>query len=499
MAKKKIAILATLDTKGAEAHYLKAQLKHLGSKALIVDLGVLGEPQCKSDVTRKEVAKAGGKSLAELAKSPTREAAAPVMVAGATKVLLKKLAAGKVHGVIGLGGLQGTAACSSVMRALPYGVPKVMVSTVASGDTSPYVGVSDITMMFSVGDILGLNAFMRKVLANAAGAAHGMAQVKVALGQKKREASERPLIGISNLGVLTQGTMLAQELFAKKGYETIVFHAVGSGGRAMELMMRQGIIGAVFDYAMGEISDALFHGLRAGDAARLTVAGELGLPQVLVPGGSEHLGILVSVPNQLPDRWKDHRHVWHNPVVLAPRLNADELKSVAVEIGKRLQATKSDAVLMIPKLGTGRYAMPGGPLNDPAGDAIYFAELKARLPASLEVVERELHAEDPAFVAEAVERLIALIEARQIRASAEEAKRKALSGERKERAGAGKANADKANADKANADKANADRANADKSGDSKKRAKRAKAAARDAVTRGGSGGGPDAVDAAGA
>ncbi|MBM4014371.1 MAG: UPF0261 family protein [Planctomycetes bacterium] len=410
MAKKKIAILATLDTKGAEAQFLKQQLKKLGSKALIVDLGVLGEPQCAADLSRKEVAKAGGTALAALVKSPTREAAAPVMTAGATALLLKKVAAGKVHGVIGLGGLQGTAACTGVMRALPYGLPKVMVSTVASGDTSPYVGVSDITMMFSVGDILGLNAFMRKVLANAAGAAHGMAQVKVALDQKKRKKGERPLIGISNLGVLTQGTMLAQELFAKAGYETIVFHAVGTGGRAMERMMRQGIIGAVFDYAMGEISDALFQGLRAGDATRLTVAGEMGLPQVLVPGGSEHLGILVSVPNQLPDRWKDHLHVWHNPVVLAPRLNAEELRTVAVEIGKRLQATRGDAVLMLPKLGTGRYAMPGGPLNDPAGDAVYFETLKQGVPPTIEIVERELHAEDPAFVTEAVERLIALIE-----------------------------------------------------------------------------------------
>lgn len=409
MAKKKIAILATLDTKGAEAQFLKAQLKQLGSKAWIVDLGVLGTPQGDADVTRKEVAKAGGTPLAELAKSPTREAAAPVMIAGATALLARKVAAGKVHGVIGLGGLQGTAACTAVMRALPYGLPKVMVSTVASGDTSPYVGVSDITMMFSVGDILGLNAFMRKVLANAAGAAHGMAQVKVKLGQRKRKKGEKPLIGISNLGVLTQGTMLAQELFARAGYETIVFHAVGTGGRAMEQMMRQGIIGAVFDYAMGEISDALFHGLRAGDATRLTVAGELGLPQVLVPGGSEHLGILVSVPNQLPDRWKDHLHVWHNPVVLAPRLNAQELKEVAAEIGKRLQATKGDAVLMVPKLGTGRYAMPGGPLHDPAGDAVYFAALKQGLPPTIELIERDLHAEDPAFVTEAVERLIMLI------------------------------------------------------------------------------------------
>ncbi len=412
MPKKTIAVLATLDTKGAEAHFLRKQLKELGSKALVVDMGVLGEPAARADVSRKEVARAGGTPLAQLAANPTREAAAPVMSAGATKILLKRIAAGKVHGVIGLGGLQGTAACTAVMRALPYGVPKVMVSTVASGDTSAYVGVSDITMMFSVGDILGLNAFMRKVLANAAGAAHGMAQVKVALAATKRKKGAKPLIGMSNLGVLTQGTLLAQELFAKRGYEVIVFHAVGTGGRAMERMMRQGIIGAVFDYAMGEISDALFKGLRAGDADRMTVAGELGLPQVLCPGGAEHLGILVSTPHALPDRWKDHRHVWHNPVVLAPRLNADELKSVAQEAGRRLASTKGNAVLMIPKLGTGSYAKPGGPLNDPAGDAVFFAELKASTPSTIEIVERDLHAEDPAFVTEAVDRLIGLIEKR---------------------------------------------------------------------------------------
>jgi uncharacterized protein (UPF0261 family) len=408
---KVIAVLATLDTKGEEAEFLRQQLKALGSRALVVDMGVLGTPAAKADITRAQVARGGLTTLAALKKDPTREATQPVMAAGATRLLLQRIKAGTVHGVIGLGGLQGTATGTMVMRALPYGLPKVMVSTVASGDTSPYVGISDITMMFSVGDILGLNAFMRKVLANAAGAAHGMAQVKVELA-KKRKKGDKPLIGISNLGVLTQGTLHAQALLARRGYEAIVFHAVGTGGRAMELMMRQGIIGAVFDYAMGEISDELFHGLRAGSPDRLTVAGSLGLPQVIVPGGAEHVGILVSTPHVLPDRWKTHKHVWHNEVVLAPRLNARELRQVAREAGKRLQSTRGNAVLMIPTLGTGRYAMPGGPLNDPKDDEIFFAELKAHVPSTIEIVERVAHAEDPAFVEEAVDRLIALVEGR---------------------------------------------------------------------------------------
>jgi uncharacterized protein (UPF0261 family) len=180
----------------------------------------------------------------------------------------------------------------------------------------------------------------------------------------------------------------------------------------MEQMMKEGIIGAVFDYGLGEISDELFDGLRAGTPERLTVAGELGLPQVICPGGAEHLGILVDPPNTVPERWRDHLHVFHNPVVLAPRLKPDELVAVACAITERLQHTKGDAVFMIPRGGTGSYAKEGSPLRDPEGDAVFFAELKARMPKTIEVVERDEDAEDPAFVADCVERLIAMIEKR---------------------------------------------------------------------------------------
>lgn len=407
-APKTIAILATLDTKGAEARYVAEQLERLGSRALVVDMGVVGDPQSTADVTREEVARAGGTPLDELLEEPTREAAAPVMVAGATRVLRERLDAGELHGVLGLGGFQGTGACTQVMRALPYGLPKVMVSTAAAGDTSSYVGVKDVTMMFSVGDILGLNRFTRKVLANAAGAAHGMAQVEVSIDTAH---GDRPLIGMSNLGVLTRGAMKALECFAERGYEVVVFHAIGSGGRAMEQMMKEGVIGAVFDYAMGEIADDVFGVLRAGGPERMTVAGKLGLPQVLCPGGAEHLGVLVE-PHRVPDEWKDHKYVFHSPVVLAPRLNADELRRVAAEAGERLRHTRGKAVLMIPADGTGSYAMPGGPLRDPEGDAAFFAALKEAVPDCIEVVERPTHAEDPAFVEECVDRLIGLIEAR---------------------------------------------------------------------------------------
>jgi len=404
---KQIAILATLDTKGAEARFLREQLEELGSRALLVDMGVVGEAAVAADVTREELADAGGTPLASLLEQPTREVAAPVMIAGATRVLAQKVAAGEVHGVLGLGGFQGTSACCQVMGALPYGLPKVMVSTAASGDTSSYVDIKDITMMFSVGDILGLNAFTRKILANAAGAAHGMAQVRVSLETGERD---RPLIGMSNLGVLTQGALKAVEYFEERGYEVIVFHAIGSGGRAMEQMMKEGIIGAVFDYAMGEIADEVFGVLRAGGPERLTVAGKLGIPQVLCPGGAEHLGVLVE-PNVVPDEWKDHTHVFHSPVVFVPRLRSEEFVRVAREINARLQSTQGNAVLMLPMDGTGSYAKPGGDLRDTESDAAFFAALKQGLPSGIEVVERDAHAEEPDFVKECVERLIALIEA----------------------------------------------------------------------------------------
>lgn len=404
---KTIAVLATLDTKGDEARYIREQLEALGSRALLCDMGVLGAPTTTPDLTREAIAEAGGTPLADLLASPTREAAAPVMISGALGLLRAKVEAGEVHGVLGLGGFQGTSACTQVMRGLPYGLPKVMVSTAASGDTSSYVDIMDITMMFSVGDILGLNPFTRKILANAAGAAHGMAQVEVSIEAQVRD---KPLVGMSNLGVLTQGAQVALERFAERGYEVIVFHAIGSGGRAMEQMMKQGIIGAVFDYAMGEIADEVFGVLRAGGPERLTVAGELGLPQVLCPGGSEHLGVLVE-PNVVPEKWKDHTYVFHSPVVFVPRLNADEFVRVAEDIKARLQHTRGNAVLMLPTDGTGSYAKPGGDLRDTDSDAAFFAALKKGLPDGIEVVERDTHAEDPDFVRECVDRLIAMIEA----------------------------------------------------------------------------------------
>jgi uncharacterized protein (UPF0261 family) len=403
---KTVALLSTLDTKGQETAYLRDRIEALGGTAILIDIGVIGEPGTAADVTRQQVAQAGGKPLAEILENPTRQDASPVMIAGAGRILRQLVADGEVHAVIGLGGTQGTPNCTQVMQTLPYGLPKIMVSTVASGDVSAFVDIKDITMMFSVGDILGLNPLTRKILANAAGAAVGMASSGVGLEALQ---GDKPLIGMTNLGVLTDGAMYAIELFGNAGYEVMVFHAVGSGGRAMEQLMKEGVIGAVFDYALGEVSDELYDGLRAGGQERLTVAGKLGLPQVLCPGGAEHIGLMVE-PNTVPEAYRNHKHVFHNPIILAARLNGQEYARVAGEIAGRLAHTGDRASFMVPTLGHSRYAIKGNPLHDPEGDEAFLIELKANLPAAVELVEREAHAEDPAFVKEAVDRLVAMIE-----------------------------------------------------------------------------------------
>ncbi|MBX2815027.1 MAG: Tm-1-like ATP-binding domain-containing protein [Saprospiraceae bacterium] len=402
-----IAILSTLDTKGAETGFLRDQVIAQGSDPMVLDIGVVGTPGIEAEVPRDQVAERGGTSLEDLLISPTREKAGPVMVQGALAIIQDGIRSGSIHGVVGLGGTQGTTSCCDVMGALPYGFPKIMVSTLASGDTSNFVGIKDITMMFSVSDILGLNPVTRKILANAAAAACGMARSSSSLTVEK---TEKPLIGISNLGVLTKGTMKALEYFKEAGYEVIVFHAVGSGGRAMEQMMKEGIIGAVFDFAMGEIADDVWKVLRAGGPERLTVAGKLGLPQVLCPGGAEHLGILVD-HNVVPDAYKNHKYVFHSPAVFVPRLNAEEMIRVADDICQRLQHTKGNAVFMLPKQGVGTYSTPGGVLHDPESDQAFFERLRERLPDTIELVERDTYAEDPVFVKECVDRLIGLIEA----------------------------------------------------------------------------------------
>jgi len=403
---KTVAILATLDTKADEAGFMRSEIESLGGQALLIDLSLVGESHLSADVTKQDVISAGGGNLADLLVKPNREESNPFIVAGATKIVKELQDSGKIDAVVSLGGTQGTSTCAPILQALPYGFPKIMLSTAASGDTSPFVGIKDITMMFAVSDILGLNVFSRKILANAAAAAWGMAQSEQCI--TKSEA--KGVIGMSNLGVLTQGAMRAIKLFEEAGYEVITFHAIGAGGDAMEQMMKEGIINAVFDYGLGEIADGIWGVLRAGGPERLTVAGKLGLPQVIVPGGSEHLGILVNEPNKIPTGYENHQITWHSPYVFVPRLNAEEQGRVAKVIGEKLSHSTKDTLFLMPLKGVSSYSAEGGELYNTELDNVYWESLQKELPNTIEVESMDVTAQDQALVARAVNYLIEKLE-----------------------------------------------------------------------------------------
>ena len=404
---KTVAVVATMDTKGAESDFIRSELESLGASAWLLDIGVVGSPCTSIDCSKEEVASSGGSSMQELLRAPSRQEASPIMIAGAAAILKEKIAANEIHAVVGLGGTQGTSNCAQIFQQLPYGFPKILLSTVASGDTSGFVDILDITMMPAVADILGLNPFSRKILSNLAGAAYGMACSTRTI---QPSGDSKGVIGMTNLGVLTDGAMHAIEQFEQAGFEVITFHAVGTGGRAMERMMQEGLITAVFDYALGEIADGAYGGLRAANEERLTVASELGLPQVICPGGAEHLGIWVNDPDHVPDEYKNHQYVFHNPYVFVPRLNATEILKVAETICQRLQGCPGDCSFMIPEKGVSRYSVDGGELVDRASDQAFFDAIESGLPATIDVHRLELGVEEPAFVEAAVEKLLQLIE-----------------------------------------------------------------------------------------
>jgi uncharacterized protein (UPF0261 family) len=407
---KRVAILATLDTKGAETEHIRSEIKRLGGDTLVIDIGVMGEPGFVPDISSDDVAKAGGRSLADVRKDANRSSTSQTMIEGVTRLLADMLSKREVHALISLGGTQGTNNAASVMRELPYGFPKIIVSTLASGNVGGFVGIKDIVMMSSVGDILGLNPLLRRILSNAAGAAWGMALAYDDSGVASR--SDKPMIAITNLGVLTQGAMRAVKAFEERGFETIVFHAAGTGGKAMEQMIREGLVDGVFDYALGDVCDSVLGGLRASEPDRLTVAHAYGVPQVVVPGGIDHIGVGLEKANDLPAKYKDHLYSYHNPMILVPRPKTDEMRAVVSEIGRRLSGAGEGTVFLMPLRGVSSYTADNGALRDRPADEELRRAVHELLPKEIEIVEVDANAEDDAFVSVAVERLVTMLEAK---------------------------------------------------------------------------------------
>jgi uncharacterized protein (UPF0261 family) len=398
-----VAIIGTLDTKGAEFAFLRDRIHAAGVGSFSVDCGVLGEPCYPPEVVAAEVARAGGTSLTALAQTRDRGEAIAVMAHGAAAIARALHAEGRIHGLIGMGGSAGTTIGTAAMRALPVGVPKVMVSTMASGDTRPYVDTKDVCMMYSVVDIAGLNRLSRRILANAAAAIAGMVSAPPLAGE-----ADKPLIGATMFGVTTPCVTRARELLEAAGYEVLVFHATGTGGRAMEGLARDGFLAGILDLTTTELADELVGGVLSAGPDRLETAGRLGLPQVVAPGALDMVNF--GPPETVPERFRGRLFYQHNPTVTLMRTTPEENAELGRIIGKKLHEARGPLVVLLPKRGVSALNRDGQPFFDPGATEALFRELRAALGDAGRCIELDCHINDPEFAEAAARAMIEALE-----------------------------------------------------------------------------------------
>jgi uncharacterized protein (UPF0261 family) len=399
-----VVLLGTLDTKGVEYDYLRARLRRDGVDVVLVDTGVLGTPLAEPDVSREEVAGAAGADVRALAEAGDRGAAVEAMARGAAEIVKELHRQGRLDSVLALGGSGGTAIAAHAMRELPVGVPKLIVSTMASGDTRPYVGAVDVALLYSVVDIAGLNAISERILANAAAAAGGMAKSEPpAPGQGK------PLVGATMFGVTTPCVTEARKRLEELGYEVLVFHATGAGGQSMEALMRAGFITASLDITTTELADELVGGVLSAGPHRLNAAGELGIPQVVSLGALDmvNFGPLETVPAEFRDRLLYK----HNPTVTLMRTTAEECAELGRLIAEKLNGARGPLTLFVPLRGVSLIATADQVFHDPAADRALFSALREHLHADVDVRELELDINDPEFAHAMADHLDALYRA----------------------------------------------------------------------------------------
>jgi uncharacterized protein (UPF0261 family) len=397
-----VVLVGTLDTKGHEYAFLRDRIRARNVDVLLVDAGILGEPLTESDVSRQEVAAAAGADVQALADAGDRSAAIEVMGRGATEIVLRLHAEGRLDAIGALGGTGGTTIATHAMRALPVGVPKLMVSTVASGDTSPYVGTMDVTMMHSVVDVAGINRISARIMANAARALAGMASES-----ELPSDDEKPLVVASMWGITTPCVTTARERLEELGYDVLVFHQTGTGGRSMEEMIATGLVVGVLDITTAELTQELAGGIFAAGPERLEGAGRLGIPQVVSLGGVEVVNI---DPRSDPERFDGRPIYFHNEDLATTRTEPGECRELAAVIARKLNAATGPTVLFVPLRGLSLLSTEGQTLCDPVAEEALFSELRKLLDRSkVEVHEIDAAINDRAFALAMAERLHELV------------------------------------------------------------------------------------------
>lgn len=402
-----VYLIATLDTKGREIAFVRDRLREAGVDAKLVDAGCHGAPPAgvKPDVTREQLFEAAGTTLAAQRAMNDRGEAVTKAAEGAAALVARLHAEGRVDGVLAIGGSAGTTIGTSAMRALPLGVPKVMVSTLASGNVRGWVRDKDIVMINSVVDILGLNRISRTVLGEAAAAMAGLVKLRT----REAAAADRPLVAATMFGVTTPCVEKARELLEAAGYEVLVFHATGTGGQAMESLINDGVIAGVLDITTTELADENCGGFLSAGPDRLTAAGRKGVPQVVSVGALDMANFhgIDSVPPQFKNR-KLHRH---NANVTLMRTTPEENRRIGEDLGRKVAAAKSPTVVFLPLKGLSAIDREGQPFDDPEARRELYAAIR-RTAGQVPIVELDHHINDAAFAEAAARKLIELMKAR---------------------------------------------------------------------------------------
>jgi uncharacterized protein (UPF0261 family) len=385
-----IAILGTMDTKGEEHAYVADIIRKKGHKTLVIDVGALEPPKLAPDVKREEVAAAAGVDLSALVARRDRGETIKAMSIGAPIVLTRLLQEGRIDGVISLGGGGGTSISTAAMRALPIGIPKVMVSTLASGNTAQYLGVKDIVMIPSIVDVAGLNRISREILARAAGAICGMVETPPAPG-----GADKPIIVASMFGNTTNCVQHAKKILEDEGFEVLVFHATGIGGRTMESLIEAGLVDGVLDITTTEWADEFVGGFLGAGPHRLEAAAKTGTPAVVTPGCLDMVNFYA--PESVPERFRGRRFYQHNPQVTLMRTTPDENAEIGKIIAQKLNASIGPVSVLIPKKAISVISGPGQSFHDPAADEALFSAIRKNIRSDIPLTEMNCEINEPAF------------------------------------------------------------------------------------------------------
>jgi uncharacterized protein (UPF0261 family) len=399
---KSVVIAGALDTKADDFRFVKGLIEAAGVATIVVDFGVLGSPGLEPDISRAEVAAAAGVDLARLASGDHKDEAMRVMAAGLAAVVARLHTEGRVDGILAMGGSGGTSIATTAMRALPVGLPKVMVSTMGGGDVSAFAGTKDITFMPSVVDVAGLNRISRRIYANAAGAIVGMVGMREPAGP-----TDRSLVVASMFGNTTTAVEHARGIVEAAGYEVLVFHATGTGGRTMEGLVADGYAAASLDLTTTELADEVCGGVLSAGPDRCLAASRAGIPAVLVPGCVDmaNFGELDTVPERHRGR---NLYAW-NPNITLMRTNPEENRRIGALLAAAANAATGPIAIVLPLRGVSMLDSEGQPFWDPDADAACFDAIRAKARPGVPVIEVDANVNDPRLSGLVAETLLAML------------------------------------------------------------------------------------------